>query len=46
MLLSEQERAVLQMSASEEITGREAKVELSCVDVKLAFTHRCIDKVI
>lgn len=36
----------LQTSKSEEITRRKAEVEMSSADVKLAFTHCSIDKVI
>lgn len=45
LLLSEHEHKALQMSKSEEITRRKAEVEMSGTDIKLAFTHRSIDKV-
>lgn len=45
-LLSEHEHEALQMSKSEEITRRKAEVGMSGTDVKLAFTHCSIDKVI
>lgn len=46
LLLSEKEHEALQTSKSEEITRRKAEVEMSGADVKLAFTHGSIDKVI
>lgn len=46
LLLLEREHEALQMSKSEEIMRSKAKVEMSGADVKSAFTHCSIDKVI